>query len=156
MRCWNAEAQGKMTLADSALIRLPAETLDCPCSRVQIMRRQHLGARSDQAARPFGGPRAGEFQKMNSVEVSLVIRARTGKAGGEPKTGDFRMGNQNHIWAFDLGKGSIGKAARSGNVVLHKASLLITAAFAQNKTGEDCPRRSCLKNAFDQVYPHGG
>ena len=38
------------------------------------------------------------------------------------------------VWAFDLGKGSIGK----------------------NKTGEDCPRRLCLRNAFDQVYPHGG
>ena len=27
---------------------------------------------------------------------------------------------------------------------------------AENKTGEDCPRRLCLRNAFDQVYPHGG
>jgi hypothetical protein len=25
-----------------------------------------------------------------------------------------------------------------------------------NKTGEDCPRRFCLRNAFEQVYPHGG
>jgi len=26
----------------------------------------------------------------------------------------------------------------------------------ENKTGEDCPRRLCLRNAFEQVYPHGG
>jgi hypothetical protein len=25
-----------------------------------------------------------------------------------------------------------------------------------NKAGEDCPRRLSLRNAFEQVYPHGG
>jgi hypothetical protein len=29
-------------------------------------------------------------------------------------------------------------------------------AEPENKTGEDCPRRLCLRNAFEQVYPHGG
>ena len=37
------------------------------------------------------------------------------------------------VWAFDLGKGSIGEAARRGNEFLHKASLLIPAEFAETK-----------------------
>jgi hypothetical protein len=40
-----------------------------------------------------------------------------------------------HVWAFDLGKGSIGEAVRQGNKFLHKASLLIPANFAENKKG---------------------
>jgi len=39
-----------------------------------------------------------------------------------------------HIWAFDLGKGSIGEAVRQGTKFLHKASLLIPADFAETKT----------------------
>jgi len=35
------------------------------------------------------------------------------------------------VWAFDLGKGSIGEAVRRGNEFLHKASLLIPAEFAE-------------------------
>ncbi len=38
------------------------------------------------------------------------------------------------VWAFDLGKGSIGEAVRCGNEFLHKASLLIPAEFAETKT----------------------
>lgn len=38
------------------------------------------------------------------------------------------------IWAFDLGKGSIGEAVRCGTEFLHKASLLIPAEFAETKT----------------------
>ena len=38
------------------------------------------------------------------------------------------------VWAFDLGKGSIGEAVRRGNKFLHKASLLIPAEFAETKT----------------------
>jgi CRISPR-associated endonuclease Csn1 len=38
------------------------------------------------------------------------------------------------IWAFDLGKSSIGEAVRCGNKFLHKASLLIPAEFAETKT----------------------
>jgi len=48
------------------------------------------------------------------------------------------------IWAFDLGKGSIGdplrrrdgaaRAVRCGDKFLHKASLLIPAEFAETKT----------------------
>lgn len=55
------------------------------------------------------------------------------------------------VWAFDLGKGSIGEAVRNGNVFLHKASLVPARApfhTQQNKTGEDCPRRLCLRNAL--------
>jgi hypothetical protein len=35
------------------------------------------------------------------------------------------------VWAFDLGKGSIGEAVRRGNEFLHKASLLIPPEFAR-------------------------
>jgi CRISPR-associated endonuclease Csn1 len=38
------------------------------------------------------------------------------------------------VWAFDLGKGSIGEAVRRGTKFLHKASLLIPAEFAETKT----------------------
>jgi CRISPR-associated endonuclease Csn1 len=38
------------------------------------------------------------------------------------------------VWAFDLGKGSIGEAVRRGTNFLHKASLLIPADFAETKT----------------------
>ena len=38
------------------------------------------------------------------------------------------------VWAFDLGKASIGEAVRQGNKFLHKASLLIPAEFAETKT----------------------
>jgi hypothetical protein len=60
---------------------------------------------------------------MGNVDMKTYVL----KEKPEPPSNDM-------VWAFDLGKGSIGK----------------------NKTGEDCPRRLCLRNAFDQVYPHGG
>jgi CRISPR-associated endonuclease Csn1 len=41
------------------------------------------------------------------------------------------------VWAFDLGKGSIGEAVRRGNEFLHKASLLIPADFAETRTARD-------------------
>jgi hypothetical protein len=41
------------------------------------------------------------------------------------------------VWAFDLGRASIGKAVRRGNEFLHKASLLIPAEFAETKTALD-------------------
>ncbi|HEU5072102.1 MAG TPA: hypothetical protein VFV96_16990, partial [Verrucomicrobiae bacterium] len=43
-------------------------------------------------------------------------------------------GGEPTIWAFDLGKASIGEAVRQGNRFLHKASLLIPAEFAETKT----------------------
>ncbi|HEY3762093.1 MAG TPA: HNH endonuclease domain-containing protein [Verrucomicrobiae bacterium] len=43
-------------------------------------------------------------------------------------------GTDDHVWAFDLGKGSIGEAVRQGTKFLHKASLLIPADFAETKT----------------------
>ena len=39
------------------------------------------------------------------------------------------------VWAFDLGKGSIGEAVRLNDKFLHKASLLIPAEFAEIKKG---------------------
>ena len=43
------------------------------------------------------------------------------------------MGENETIWAFDLGKGSIGEAVRQGTKFLHKASLLIPPEFAETK-----------------------
>jgi len=51
-----------------------------------------------------------------------------------------RISNET-IWAFDLGKGSIGEAVRRGNEFLHKASLLIPAEFAETKTAAGCGAR---------------
>jgi len=48
-------------------------------------------------------------------------------------THGFPMTNNKTIWAFDLGKASIGEAVRKGNEFLHKASLLIPANFAETK-----------------------
>src|ERR1039458_6276664 len=44
------------------------------------------------------------------------------------------MNQDGTIWAFDLGKASIGEAVRRGTKFLHKASLLIPAEFAETKT----------------------
>ena len=41
------------------------------------------------------------------------------------------------VWAFDLGKASIGEAARVGTEFKHKASLLIPAEFAETRTARD-------------------
>ena len=53
---------------------------------------------------------------------TYVLKEKT-----EPPSNDM-------VWAFDLGKGSIGEAVRRGNEFLHKASLLIPAEFAETKT----------------------
>ena len=39
--------------------------------------------------------------------------------------------HQDIVWAFDLGKGSLGEAVRRGHEFLHKATLLITAELAK-------------------------
>ena len=39
--------------------------------------------------------------------------------------------NHDIVWAFDLGKGSLGEAVRRGTEFLHKESLLIPAEFAE-------------------------
>jgi CRISPR-associated endonuclease Csn1 len=51
------------------------------------------------------------------------------------------------VWAFDLGKGSIGEAVRRGNEFLHKASLLIPAEFAETKTAATRRRMSRTRMA---------
>ena len=43
------------------------------------------------------------------------------------------MGATNCVWAFDLGKGSIGEAVRLDNQFLQQASLLVPARFAEIK-----------------------
>ena len=72
------------------------------------------------------------------------------------------------IWAFDPGPGSTGDSPVAlgdppnaldpsfKGKLLCPLSRLIPSEFDQNKTGEVWPRRSCLRNAFGQVYPHGG
>jgi CRISPR-associated endonuclease Csn1 len=44
------------------------------------------------------------------------------------------MSTPETIWAFDLGKASIGEAVRVGNDFPHKASLLMPADFAETRT----------------------
>jgi CRISPR-associated endonuclease Csn1 len=67
------------------------------------------------------------------------------------------------VWAFDLGKGSIGEAVRRGNEFLHKASLLIPADFAETKTAAGRRRMSRTREAhkareqwLDQVMLQAG
>ena len=49
------------------------------------------------------------------------------------------MDKTTRVWAFDLGKGSIGEAVRLGNKILHSESLLIPGDFAA--TGPAASRR---------------
>ena len=51
------------------------------------------------------------------------------------------------VWAFDLGKGSIGEAVRQGTKFLHKASLLIPADFAETKTAAGRRRMKRTRDA---------
>jgi len=44
------------------------------------------------------------------------------------------MNDDETVWAFDLGKGSIGEAVRQGTRFLHTASLLIPADFAGTRS----------------------
>src|SRR5437868_8389071 len=44
------------------------------------------------------------------------------------------MLNEETVWAFDLGKGSLGEIVRKGTEFLHKESLLLPADFAETKT----------------------
>lgn len=55
--------------------------------------------------------------------------------------------NPETIWAFDLGKGSIGEAVRRGTEFLHKESLLIPAEFAETKTAATRRRMSRTRKA---------
>ena len=69
-----------------------------------------------------------------------VLKNSTGSASGDL------------VWAFDLGKGSIGEAVRRGNEFLHKASLLIPAEFALPRGRECC---DCLRRPRSRVLPRG-
>ncbi len=69
------------------------------------------------------------------------------------------------IWAFDLGKASIGEAVRhvNSNTFLHKASLLIPAEFAETKTAANRRRMWRTRQAhkareawLDQVMRQSG
>jgi hypothetical protein len=58
------------------------------------------------------------------------------------------------VWAFDLGKGSIGEAVRQGTNFLHKASLLIPAEFLEIKMGLTAcaePRREVIVPPFGEA-----
>ena len=58
------------------------------------------------------------------------------------------------IWAFDLGKGSIGEAVRDGNQFLHKASAFIAIEFPQNKKGGcESPRARVAVNGQPALKP---
>jgi len=44
------------------------------------------------------------------------------------------------VWAFDLGKGSVGEAVRQGTHLLRKESVLIPAEFAETRSAATCRR----------------
>jgi hypothetical protein len=52
----------------------------------------------------------------------------------DPLRSESEKSRDDIVWAFDLGKASIGEAVRQGTTFLHKASLLIPADFAETKT----------------------
>lgn len=54
-----------------------------------------------------------------------------------PSTSRLTPSEAQTVWAFDLGKASIGEAVRIGNEFKHKASLLIPAEFAETRTARD-------------------
>src|SRR3989442_6583033 len=73
------------------------------------------------------------------------------------------MNNTETVWAFDLGKASIGEAVRRGTTFLHKASLLIPAEFAETKTAAGRRRMSRTREAhrareqwLDEVMQQAG
>ena len=49
--------------------------------------------------------------------------------------------NDNNVWGFDIGKGSLGEAVRIGNEFKHVESLLIDADFAEIKTAATARRQ---------------
>ena len=57
--------------------------------------------------------------------------------------------SEEHVWAFDLGKGSIGEAVRLGHKIEHAASLLIPSDLAQRgpatKAGTPASKYRALK-----------
>jgi hypothetical protein len=66
--------------------------------------------------------------------------------------------NTGTIWAFDLGKGSIGEAVRRGNEFKHGESLLIPAEFAETKTAAGRRRmwRTRQAHSSHRPSPAGG
>jgi CRISPR-associated endonuclease Csn1 len=69
----------------------------------------------------------GSVFKNLILKTGKLVKDYALKDGTVPASGE-------HVWAFDLGKGSIGEAVRQGTEFLHKASLLIPADFAETKT----------------------
>ncbi|HET7625995.1 MAG TPA: hypothetical protein VFM25_12100 [Verrucomicrobiae bacterium] len=65
-------------------------------------------------------------RSVASIFGNLAMKTDTSQGAGESSS--------EIIWAFDLGKGSIGEAVRQGTTFLHKASLLIPADFAETRT----------------------
>lgn len=44
----------------------------------------------------------------------------------------------NHVWGFDIGKGSLGEAVRIGGDFKHIASVLLDPEFGEIKTAVSC------------------
>ena len=49
--------------------------------------------------------------------------------------------NDNNVWGFDMGKGSLGEAVRIGNEFKHVESLIIDAEFGEIKTAAGLRRQ---------------
>jgi CRISPR-associated endonuclease Csn1 len=75
----------------------------------------------------------------------------------------MQPGMAEKVWAFDLGKGSIGEAVREGTRFLHKESLLIPSDFAGTATAASRRRMWRTRQAhkarefwLDQVWTSAG
>jgi hypothetical protein len=64
------------------------------------------------------------------------------------------MNEEPVVWAFDLGKGSIGEAVRQGTKFLHKALALFQSGFLEIKMGLTAcaePRTEVIVRPFGQA-----
>lgn len=69
----------------------------------------------------------------------------------------------NHIWGFDIGKGSLGEAVLDGSEFKHVASLLLDADFGEIKTAAGLRRQmrtrkahKAGKNGWKAAFPASG
>ncbi len=54
---------------------------------------------------------------------------------------------EEHVWGFDIGKGSLGEAVRLGNEFKHVQSLIIAPEFGEIKTATDARRQMRTRKA---------
>ncbi len=102
------------------------------CGQIQIRLRLaglYISRLKKFPRRGFGGRK---WALAGGFASATIFPTAQNKGKKKMNTETPKAGNT--IWAFDLGKGSIGEAVRCGDKFLHKGSLLIPAEFAETKT----------------------